>query len=98
MALVAALLAAPVWAADDTESCCKSKRVCASKRAASSSKLRCSLTGTVVESCCCVQREGKLYCTLAKKNVASCCCESASKGSGTSSEASKEEASGGSLR
>jgi len=80
MTVVAAVLAAPVWAADDAEkSCCK--RVCATKRGTSSSKLRCSLTGTVVERCCCIQREGKPYCTLAKKNVDSCCCESAGKGS-----------------
>jgi hypothetical protein len=94
MTFVAAVLAAPVWAAGDTEkSCCK--RVCAMKRVASSSKLRCSLTGTVVESCCCVQREGKLYCTLAKKNVDSCCCESTAK---RSSEDWRGEASGGSSR
>jgi len=94
---VAGLLGTSVLAADGGEkSCCKNKHACASKTA-KAGKLRCSLTGTVVESCCCVQREGKLYCTLAKKNVESCCCESASKASGTSGEASKVEASGSSL-
>jgi hypothetical protein len=36
--------------------------------------LRCTLTGKRIESCCCVQREGKLYCPLAKKAIESCCC------------------------
>jgi len=78
------------------KSCCEDKQVCSSKTA-KAGKLRCSLTGTVVESCCCVQREGKLYCTLAKKNVDSCCCQPAGKASGASGEASKGEASGSSL-
>jgi hypothetical protein len=38
------------------------------------SKMRCSLTGTVVDTCCCVEREGKTHCTLADKDVAECCC------------------------
>ena len=37
-------------------------------------KLRCSLTGKVVDKCCCEKREGKLYCPLAKKSVDKCCC------------------------
>jgi hypothetical protein len=95
---VVGLLGTSVLAADKGEkSCCKNRGACASKVAAESSKLRCSLTGKVVDSCCCVQREGKLYCTLAKKNVDSCCCESASKASGASGEASKGEAPGRSL-
>jgi hypothetical protein len=94
---VAGLLGTSVLAADEGEkSCCKKKQACASKTA-KAGKLRCSLTGIVVEGCCCVQREGKLYCTLAKKGVDSCCCESASRVSGTSG-ASTVEASGSSLR
>jgi hypothetical protein len=37
-------------------------------------KLRCSLTGKVVDKCGCEKREGKLYCPLAKKSVEKCCC------------------------
>jgi hypothetical protein len=37
-------------------------------------KMRCSLTGMVVDTCCCVEREGKTHCTLADKDVAECCC------------------------
>ena len=36
--------------------------------------MRCSLTGTVVDTCCCVEREGKTHCTLADTDVAECCC------------------------
>ena len=95
---VAGLLGTSVLAADKGEkSCCKNRRACASKVAAESSKLRCSLTGKVVDSCCCVQREGKLYSTLAKKSVDSCCCQPAGKGSAASGEATKEGAPGRSL-
>ncbi len=79
------------------KSCCQGKQVCASKTA-KAGKLRCSLTGTVVESCCCVQREGKLYCTLAKKNVDFCCCQPAGKASGASGEVPKGETSHTPLR
>jgi len=72
---VAGLLGTSVLAADEGEkSCCKNKKASASKVAAASSKLRCSLTGKVVDSCCCVQRDGKLHCTLAGKDVEACCC------------------------
>ena len=37
-------------------------------------QMRCSLTGKVVDACCCVEREGKTHCTLADKDVAECCC------------------------
>ena len=95
---VAGLLGTWVLAAADGEkSYGKGRRACASKAAAVSSKLRCSLTGTPVEHCCCVQREGKLYCTLAKKYVDSCCCQPAGKGSGASGEALKREPPAGSL-
>jgi hypothetical protein len=39
--------------------------------------MKCSLTGKVVDKCCCVEREGKTYCTLAKKSVDKCCCSPA---------------------
>lgn len=37
-------------------------------------KMRCSSTGKVVDTCCCVEREGKTHCTLANRDVAECCC------------------------
>lgn len=68
------LLSAPAFAGDEAKapSCCAK----ASKQAADAptQKLRCSLTGKVVDKCCCVQREGKLHCTLADKDVEKCCC------------------------
>jgi hypothetical protein len=44
---------------------------------ATAEQMRCSLTGKVVDKCCCVQREGKLHCTLADKDVATCCSKKA---------------------
>ena len=93
MALVATLLVAPVWAADEAaESCCKSRKARASKQSAATSKLRCSLTGTVVDSCCCIQRGGKLYCPLAGRNVETCCCESTATRGKDSEDESKQSA------
>ena len=46
----------------------------ASKKAGA---LRCTLTGKVIESCCCEQRQDGLYCPLAKKTTQTCCCVSA---------------------
>ncbi len=38
----------------------------------------CTLTGKIVEKCCCTQqKDGKLYCTLANKTVDPCCCKPA---------------------
>ncbi len=92
------LLGTSVMAADEGEKgCCKRTKARVS-RTANRGKLRCSLTGTDVESCCCVRRNGKLYCTLAKQNVDSCCCEPASGVSATTGEAPKEEESGRSHR
>lgn len=36
---------------------------------------RCSLTGSTIEQCCCVLKEGRLYCPLAEQAVEKCCCE-----------------------
>lgn len=48
--------------------------------AATAEKWTCTLTGKMVEKCCCVQQKnGKLYCTLAKKTVDPCCCKPAGK-------------------
>lgn len=69
----AALLGAASFAAEPAKpACCRSKAAAAQK--AAGEKLRCSLTGKVVDTCCCVQREGKLHCTLADKDVTTCCC------------------------
>ena len=46
----------------------------ASPAAPKKETLRCTLTNTTVEKCCCQQREGKLYCPLAKKTIETCCC------------------------
>lgn len=54
------------------KSCCaKPQQTTGETRA---TKLRCSLTGKVVEKCCCVEKEGKRLCTLADKTVEKCCC------------------------
>lgn len=66
----AALLGASALATQQPKSSCCARRT----TAAASSRLRCSLTGKVVDKCCCVERAGKLHCTLAGKDVASCCC------------------------
>jgi hypothetical protein len=34
----------------------------------------CELTGTTVESCCCVASDGGMVCTLTGETVSSCCC------------------------
>ena len=39
-----------------------------------SGKMRCSLTGRIMDTCCCTEKDGKLHCTLADKDVESCCC------------------------
>ena len=52
--------------------CCAKKKATATKSAPG--KLRCTLTGKVVDKCCCQQREGKTYCPLANKTVEKCCC------------------------
>ena len=64
----------PVFAGDEakTPPCCAKKAATATAEKAG--KLRCSLTGKVVDKCCCEKREGKLYCPLAKKSVEKCCC------------------------
>jgi hypothetical protein len=67
-------LSAPVFAGDEPKPppCCAKKAATATAEKAG--KLRCSLTGKVVDKCCCEKREGKLYCPLAKKSVEKCCC------------------------
>lgn len=46
----------------------------ASPQASKKEALRCTLTNTKIEKCCCEMREGKLYCPLAKKTIEKCCC------------------------
>lgn len=74
------LLAVSAGADGQPRSCCARP----DKKAASESsttaapadtgKLKCSLTGKVVDKCCCEQRDGATYCKLAKKTVEKCCC------------------------
>ena len=62
--------------AQDTETRDAKKTCCtAACEKHSSGKMRCSLTGKTMETCCCVQKEGKLHCTLADKDVDTCCCQ-----------------------
>jgi hypothetical protein len=35
-------------------------------------KMGCSLSGKIVDRCCCVEREGKLHCC--REGVEECCC------------------------
>ena len=74
-------LLGPVAFARDAQSeppCCRKKpRAADAAKDKPTAKMRCSLTGKVVDKCCCEQREGKTYCTLAGKTVESCCCEPA---------------------
>ena len=72
------LLGALAFAGDakDTPPCCQKKSQPAdAAKAEPSTKVRCTLTGKVVDKCCCEQREGKTYCPLAGKTVEKCCCE-----------------------
>lgn len=52
--------------------CCQKAKRAADQPA---QKMRCSLTGKTVDTCCCEQRQGKLHCTLADKDIANCCCK-----------------------
>jgi len=74
-----ALLSMPAWGDSQAQPSCCAKPAKESAAAAATGqekgeKLKCSLTGKVVDKCCCVEREGKTYCTLAKKSVEKCCC------------------------
>jgi hypothetical protein len=62
--------------AQDTETKDAKKTCCASAcETHASGRMRCSLTGKTMETCCCVRKEGKLHCTLADKDVDTCCCQ-----------------------
>jgi hypothetical protein len=73
-----AMLTLPALAEEQAPACCAKPAKEAGPNAATQTekggKLKCSLTGKVVEKCCCEERDGKTYCTLAKKNVDKCCC------------------------
>ena len=74
-----ALLTVPALAGDQALlSCCpkpaKDSGASTTTKPEKGEKLKCSLTGKVVDKCCCEQRDGKTYCTLAKKSVEKCCC------------------------
>ena len=65
-------------AGDEKKTCCTS--ACTTH---ASGKMRCALTGKVIDSCCCVKNEGKLHCTLADKDVETCCCKPVDEGDKT---------------
>jgi len=46
----------------------------ASLLASTGSTLVCEKTGVVMDSCCCVVKDGTVICTLTGEEVASCCC------------------------
>jgi hypothetical protein len=67
------LATAGVFAAGDkTPPCCHKAKQTTEQ---SAQKMRCSLTGETIDTCCCEQRQGKLHCTLADKDVQVCCCK-----------------------
>ena len=73
------VLSVPALAQEPAQAACcakpaKSTATQGATQAEKGGKLKCSLTGKVVEKCCCEERDGKTYCTLAKKNVEKCCC------------------------
>ena len=76
---VTGLLGALTFALDkkDTPPCCqkKDKPQAGAPKGKPHTKMRCTLTGKIVDECCCEQRDGKTYCPLAAKNVDACCCE-----------------------
>ncbi len=50
--------------------------VAASALATAGSQMVCEKTGTVVDSCCCVVKDGAMICTLTGEQVDICCCTS----------------------
>jgi hypothetical protein len=48
--------------------------VAASALATTGSQMVCEKTGTVVDECCCVEKDGTMICTLTGEEVESCCC------------------------
>lgn len=72
---LAAALGLAGYAADAPKrACCAKSKTAVEASSPSVAKMKCSLTGKVVDRCCCVEREGKTRCTLAKKDMESCCC------------------------
>lgn len=68
------LITAGAFAGEDAgRSCCAKKAKPSAEQPAA--KMRCALTGKTVETCCCVERQGKKHCTLAEKDVETCCCK-----------------------
>ena len=67
------------------KACCMS--ACAEHAAG---KMRCSMTGKTVETCCCVEKEGRLHCTLAGKDVETCCCKPAADPTDTTGDATHD--------
>lgn len=69
----------------------KPKACCMSACAAhAAGRMRCSLTGQTVETCCCIEKEGRLHCTLAGKDVETCCCKPAADQTDTTDDATHD--------
>jgi len=51
--------------------------IAASALASNGSAMVCEKTGIVVDSCCCVVKDGAMVCTLTGEVVSSCCCSPA---------------------
>lgn len=51
--------------------------VASSTLLAAGSRMVCEKTGAIVESCCCVEKDGALVCSLTGETISSCCCISA---------------------
>ena len=41
------------------------------------SRMTCEKTGVVVDSCCCVEKNGSLVCSLTGEEISACCCSPA---------------------
>ena len=48
--------------------------IAGSALASTGSQMVCEKTGVVVDSCCCVVKDGAMICTLTGERVDACCC------------------------
>ncbi len=51
--------------------------IAGSALASTGSRMVCEKTGTVVDSCCCVVKDGAMICALTGERVETCCCKPA---------------------
>jgi len=80
LTLLATTVLASYSPTKDVPACCRRAKQ-AQSAAQPAGKMRCSLTGKVVDKCCCDQGEGGvMHCTLANKDVPKCCCSPTEEG------------------